>query len=210
MEDENDEEGERDDQGAPDGLSAQEVLKEAFDHLTEEIKQFAANQCVRQPEHEQPTSSTTSSTSGQHRRREEADVKPSQRDVAAELLEIIQRSQQHIKPENFDFFDMFIIVPKFICLGWYYNGIFLTKNIIEMFPERQTVDRFQSAINQILKNENFLQDLQTEESSRDVESRVLKNVAGQKQNRKFEEWKQRIVGEQKTLFYIVHDEGGFD
>ena len=79
-----------------------------------------------------------------------------------------------------------------------------------MFPERQTVDRFQSAINQILKKENFLQDLQTQESSKEVDRRVLRNVAGQKQNKMFEAWKQRIIKEDRTLFYIVHDEGGFD
>ena len=79
-----------------------------------------------------------------------------------------------------------------------------------MFPERQTVDRFQSAINQILKKENFLQDLQTQESSKEVDRRVLRNVAGKEQNRMFEEWKQRILKEDRTLFYIVHDEGRFD
>ena len=113
-----------------DGLTAKEVLKEAFDHLTEEIKQFVANQGLRSlfnerqpastssPKH--PTTSTTTTTiSGKHGRREPADVKPSQRDVAGDLLEMIQSSQQHIKPENFDYFDMFIIIPKFICLGWY-------------------------------------------------------------------------------------------
>ena len=117
-----------------DGLTAKEVLKEAFDHLTEEIKQFVANQGggsllgQRQSEstnsNNHPTTSTTSitsnttsTTSGKHRLREPANVKPSQRDVAGDLLEMIQRSQQHITPENFDYFDMFIIIPKFICLG---------------------------------------------------------------------------------------------
>ena len=71
------------------------------------------------------------------------------------------------------------------------------------------MDRFQSAINQILKKENFLQDLQTQESSKEVDRRVLRNVAGKEQNRMFEEWKQRILKEDRTLFYIVHDEGGF-
>ena len=81
-----------------------------------------------------------------------------------------------------------------------------------MFSERQTVDRYQSYINMIQDQEslNFLQDLQTQESAKDVESRVLRNQAGDKQNRKLEEWKQRILKEHRTLFYIVHDEGGFD
>ena len=80
-----------------------------------------------------------------------------------------------------------------------------------MFPERQTVDRFQSYINMIndLEKENFLQDLQTQESSLEVQSRVLRNVAGEKKNKKLAEWKQRILNEDRTLFYIVHDEGGF-
>ena len=80
---------------------------------------------------------------------------------------------------------------------------------MEMLSERQTVDRFQSAINQILKKESFLQDLQTQESGREVESRVLRNVVGEKQDKKFEELKMRILKEDRTLFYIVHDEGGF-
>ena len=80
---------------------------------------------------------------------------------------------------------------------------------MEMLSERQTVDRFQSAINQILKKESFLQDLQTQESGREVESRVLRNVVGEKQDKKFEELKLRILKEDRTLFYIVHDEGGF-
>ena len=81
-----------------------------------------------------------------------------------------------------------------------------------MFSERQTVDRYLSYIRQVNAREDecFLQDLQTQESAREVESRVLRNQAGDKQNRKLEEWKQRILKEHRTLFYIVHDEGGFD
>ena len=60
-----------------------------------------------------------------------------------------------------------------------------------------------------LEKEIFLQDLQTQESSREVESRVLRNVAGDEKNKKLREWKQRILKEYRTLFYIVHDEGGF-
>ena len=73
------------------------------------------------------------------------------------------------------------------------------------------MDRFQSYINMIndLEKENFLQDLQTQESSLEVQSRVLRNVAGEKKNQKLGEWKQRILNEDRTLFYIVHDEGGF-
>ena len=80
-----------------------------------------------------------------------------------------------------------------------------------MFPERQTVDRYQSYINMIndLEKENFLQDLQTHESSKEVQSRVLRNVTGEKKNKILIEWKQRILTEDRTLFYIVHDEGGF-
>ena len=109
------------------GLAAKEVLKGAFDDLTEEIKQFVTNQSLRNDARQaesrntqnQRATSTTISTSatGEHRRREQADVKTSQKKVAGDLLEIIKRSQQHIKPENFDYFDMFIIIPKFICLG---------------------------------------------------------------------------------------------
>ena len=109
------------------GIAAKEVLKGAFDDLTEEIKQFAtvcdllhdARQAESRNTQNQRATSTTISTSatGEHRRREQADVKTSQKNVAGDLLDIIKRSQQHIKPENFDCFDMFIIIPKFICLG---------------------------------------------------------------------------------------------
>ena len=74
-------------------------------------------------------------------------------------------------------------------------------------PGRQTVDRFQSFINEKLSSESFLRDLQTEESSQMVEDHVLRNVAGQKENKKFDLLKKRIVEEVETLFYIVHDEG---
>ena len=73
------------------------------------------------------------------------------------------------------------------------------------------MDRFQSYINQIndLENEHFLLDLQTQESSREVESRVLRNAAGEKKHKTLREWKQRISKEDRTLFYIIHDEGVF-
>ena len=108
------------------GLANKGVLEEAFEDLTEEIKQFVANQPLlddeRQPEntntHNQPGTSTTTST-GKNKRRKQVDVKPSQKKIAEELVRNIQRSQPHINPENFDYFDMFIIIPKFICLGWY-------------------------------------------------------------------------------------------
>ena len=74
-------------------------------------------------------------------------------------------------------------------------------------PGRQTVDRFQSFINEKLSSESFLRDLQTEESSQMVEDHVLRNVAGQKEDKKFDLLKKRIVEEVETLFYIVHDEG---
>ena len=69
------------------------------------------------------------------------------------------------------------------------------------------MDRFQSFINQKLSSESFLQDLQTQMSSQMVEDRVLRNVAGEKENTKFDLLKERIVNEDRTLFYIVHDEG---
>ena len=74
-------------------------------------------------------------------------------------------------------------------------------------PGRQTVDRFQSFINEKLSSESFLRDFQTEESSQMVEDHVLRNVAGQKEDKKFDLLKKRIVEEVETLFYIVHDEG---
>ena len=74
-------------------------------------------------------------------------------------------------------------------------------------PGRQTVDRFQSFINEKLSSESFLRDLQTEESSQMVEDHVLRNVAGQKEDKKFDLLRKRIVEEVETLFYIVHDEG---
>ena len=74
-------------------------------------------------------------------------------------------------------------------------------------PGRQTVDRFHSFINEKLASESFLRDLQTEESSQMVEDHVLRNVAGQKEDKKFDLLKKRIVEEVETLFYIVHDEG---
>ena len=74
-------------------------------------------------------------------------------------------------------------------------------------PGRQTVDRFQSFINEKLSSESFLRDLQTEESFQMVEDHVLRNVAGQKEDKKFDLLKKRIVEEVETLFYIVHDEG---
>ena len=101
------------------GIAAKEVLKGAFDDLTEEIKQFSTVCDLLNDWRQAESRNTTISTSatGEHRRREQADVKTSQKNVAGDLLEIIKRSQQHIKPENFDYFDMFIIIPKFICLG---------------------------------------------------------------------------------------------
>ena len=69
------------------------------------------------------------------------------------------------------------------------------------------MDRFQSFINEKLSSESFLRDLQTEESSQMVEDHVLRNVAGQKEDKKFDLLKKRIVEEVETLFYIVHDEG---
>ena len=74
-------------------------------------------------------------------------------------------------------------------------------------PGRQTVDRFLSFISEKLSSESFLRDLQTEESSQMVEDHVLRNVAGQKEDKKFDLLKKRIVEEVETLFYIVHDEG---
>ena len=152
---------------------------------------------------------TTTTTAAKHRKRKKADVKPSQIEVAENILKMIQSSQPDIKPENFDYFDMFIIIPKFKCLGWYIlHWIFSKKKYNrKFFSERQTVERFQSAINQFLDKESFLQDLQTQESSREVEIRVLRNVAGETQNKKFEELQRRISKEDKTLFFIVHDEG---
>ena len=81
-----------------------------------------------------------------------------------------------------------------------------------MFSERQTVDRYQSYINMIQDQEslNFLQDLQTQESSREVESRVLRNQAGEKKNKMLREWKERISTEGRTLFFIILDEGRFE
>ena len=69
------------------------------------------------------------------------------------------------------------------------------------------MDRFQSFINEKLSSESFLRDFQTEESSQMVEDHVLRNVAGQKEDKKFDLLKKRIVEEVETLFYIVHDEG---
>ena len=69
------------------------------------------------------------------------------------------------------------------------------------------MDRFQSFINEKLSSESFLRDLQTEESSQMVEDHVLRNVAGQKEDKKFDLLRKRIVEEVETLFYIVHDEG---
>ena len=69
------------------------------------------------------------------------------------------------------------------------------------------MDRFQSFIKGKLSSESFLRDLQTEESSQMVEDHVLRNVAGQKEDKKFDLLKKRIVEEVETLFYIVHDEG---
>ena len=74
------------------------------------------------------------------------------------------------------------------------------------------MDRYQSYINMIQDQEsfNFLQDLQTQESSREVESRVLRNQAGEKKNKMLREWKERISKEGRTLFFIIHDEGRFE
>ena len=69
------------------------------------------------------------------------------------------------------------------------------------------MDRLQAFINQKLENENFLQDLQSQESSKKVSVRILRNVAGENQNSKFDNLRQRIIIEKSTLFYIVHDEG---
>ena len=69
------------------------------------------------------------------------------------------------------------------------------------------MDRFQDFINQKLREETFLQDLESEESSMGVEGRVLRNVVGEKENKKFKELEERIQKEEETLFYIVHDEG---
>ena len=98
------------------------VLKEAFDDLTEEIKNFVANQRLLGDERQLESTNIhnqSGTSTGKNQRRKQAEVKPSQKEIAGELVRNIQRSQPHINPENFDCFDMFIIIPKFICLGWY-------------------------------------------------------------------------------------------
>ena len=204
---EEEEEPEKDDcENGAERLTATEILKDAFDQITEEVSQYVENTNTQQ----HPSTSTTSS-SGEHVRRRQGDVKSSQREVAENLLEKIQKSQPYVKAENFDFFDMLIIIPKFICLGWYLFLHTIYEKCHKYVSERQTVDRFQSYINQIndLENEHFLLDLQTQESSREVESRVLRNAAGEKKHKTLREWKQRISKEDRTLFYIIHDEGVF-
>ena len=65
------------------------------------------------------------------------------------------------------------------------------------------MDRFQDFINQKLREETFLQDLESEESSMGVEGRVLRNVVGEKENKKFKELEERIQKEEETLFSSV-------
>ena len=112
--------------GGEDGLTAKDVLKEAFDDLTEEIRNFVANQPLPGDvfmsgagDTNSITTPISTSTTSKNQRRKQANVKESQKRVASDLLQIIQRSQPHIKEENFDYFDMFIIIPRFICLGLY-------------------------------------------------------------------------------------------
>ena len=70
------------------------------------------------------------------------------------------------------------------------------------------MDRFQSFINKKQETDaSFLQDLRSQESSGSVDDRVLRNVAGEKENEKFSSLKRRIIDEPRTLFYVVHDEG---
>jgi len=215
-----------------DGLTADEVLREEFGKLVEEIEKFINSQRGEYFEPEEPKikleefpddeyeplassssknqpvnikrdldeplndvhdSEPTASTSPPSTGRIHAEVKPGQRKEAEELLQKIRRSQPHIEAGKFQYVDMFIITPAFVSLG------------------RQTLDRFQSFINQKQETDaSFLQDLRSQESSGSVDDRVLRNVAGEKENEKFSSLKRRIIDEPKTLFYVVHDEAHYN
>ena len=49
-----------------------------------------------------------------------------------------------------------------------------------------------------------------EENEKGGTEEVNEDADGDEKNKKLREWKQRILKEYRTLFYIVHDEGGFD
>lgn len=70
------------------------------------------------------------------------------------------------------------------------------------------MDRLQAFVNEKLENgESFLQDLKSDESEMEVNKRVLRNAPGEESSIKFDQQKERILSEPRTLYYIVHDEG---
>ena len=54
----------------------------------------------------------------QARIRRRPKVKETQMKVGEEILKMIKESQPHIQPENFKYFEMFIITPNFLSLGY--------------------------------------------------------------------------------------------
>ena len=72
------------------------------------------------------------------------------------------------------------------------------------FAGRQTVERLKSFI-ESKKLEKFLQDLQPDLGSSRVEEHVIRNERGSEAE-KMANLKKRILEEEETLFFVVHDE----
>ena len=124
-----------------DGLTAQDVLRDEVQNMLQELKEYferdseeielpvkveikeEEEEYIEFPEMEikledgedEPQPSTSRPSPPRSRKRPE--VKQSQILVAEEMLKMIRRSQPHIGLEKFQYFDMSIITPSFICLG---------------------------------------------------------------------------------------------
>ena len=86
-------------------------LKEDIEELLSEIKEnFPAISSVRSREEVNVQS---------ERRRAPAKVKPKQKEMAQDIFKKIRKSQPNINSENFNFFSIVILSPKFISLGLY-------------------------------------------------------------------------------------------
>ena len=118
-----------------DGLTAKDVLRGDVEEMFNELEEFVERVKVEIQEEEdggeyfeyevyikmeddEDESQPPTSSPAQARSRRRPKVKENQMKVGEEMLKMIKESQPHIEPESFKYFEMFIITPTFLSLGY--------------------------------------------------------------------------------------------
>ena len=143
---------------------------------------------------------------------------PTQEKMGKLLFDMIKKDRLHLL-KDIKYFDFYVISPQFRNLGelkgslLFFIDYHFSRNI---FPGLQTVERLKSFI-ESNKSTEFLNDIQPDISSSQVEEHVIRNAAkgDHKDARKGSEadkmnnLRRRILHEKETFFFIVHDEAHY-